>query len=79
MNFFLRVCALVLLEGWLESVTSRLSWGRVGIGVGLFLLTFTASLAVTAWLLVKVPANYFSEAHKFDFFAAARPRCASPG
>jgi hypothetical protein len=73
MTFFLQVCALVVLDGWLESVTSRLSWRRVGIGVGLFLLTFTGSLAVTAWLLVKVPANYFSESHKFDFFAGHSP------
>ena len=73
MSFFLQACACALLGGWLESVTSRLSWRNVGVGVGLFLLTFTASLAVTAWLLVKVPANYFSASHKFDFFAGRSP------
>ncbi len=67
--FFLRACALALSSGWLEAVTSRLSWRGVGLGVGLFLLTFSLSIAETAFILVKLPAAYFSASHTTEFFA----------
>jgi hypothetical protein len=65
--------ALAASGGWMESLTSHLSWRGVAWGVGLFLLTFSLSLAVTAWILVKLPANYFSASHKFEFFAGRAP------
>lgn len=73
MTFFVRMWAIVLSGGWLESVTSHLSWRGAAWGVGLFLLTFSVSLAVTAWILVKLPANYFSTSHRFQFFADRSP------
>ncbi|HEX8071562.1 MAG TPA: hypothetical protein VF546_16530 [Pyrinomonadaceae bacterium] len=73
MNHFTQACALALLDGWLQSLTAHLSWRGAAWGVGLFLLTFTGSLAVTAWLLVKLPANYFSAARPHDFFAGYSP------
>src|SRR5437763_904229 len=73
MNLSLRAGVLVLNGGWLESVTSHLSWRGAAWGVGLFVVTFSASLAVTAWILVKLPANYFSASHRFQFFADRAP------
>ena len=73
MNYLVRACAPAFAGGWVESLTSHLSWRGAAWGVGLFLLTFSASLAVTAWILVKLPANYFSASHKFEFFAGRAP------
>lgn len=36
------------------------TWTEIGIGVGLFVLTAGLSLAVTAWILIRLPANYFA-------------------
>ncbi len=68
-SFFLRTCALALSSGWLESLTSRISWRGAVLGVGLFLVTFSLSLAETMWILVKLPAAYFSASHTTEFFA----------
>jgi len=38
-------------------------WKEVLIFVGLFVATFVGSLAVVTWVLVKLPAGYFSDAH----------------
>jgi hypothetical protein len=73
MNFLVRACALALSGGWVESLTSRLSWRGAAWGVGLFLLTFSVSLAETVWILVKLPASYFSASHKVEFFADRSP------
>ncbi|HEX8179017.1 MAG TPA: hypothetical protein VF525_05680 [Pyrinomonadaceae bacterium] len=73
MNVLRRACALALSSGWLESLTAHLSWRGAAWGVGLFALTFSLSLAVTALVLVKLPANYFSASHKFVFFAGRSP------
>ena len=73
MSVYARACALALSDGWWDSLTAHLSWRGVAWGVGLFLLTFFASLAVTAWILVKLPANYFSASHRFQFFAGRSP------
>src|SRR5256714_14453136 len=73
MNLSSQACALALSDGWLETLTSHLSWRGAAWGVGLFVLTFSASLAVTAWILVKLPANYFSTSHRFQWFADRAP------
>lgn len=38
------------------------------LGVGLFAITFCASLAVISFILVKVPPTYFQESHPRDFW-----------
>ncbi len=69
-NLFVRTGALALSAGgWREWFAARMSWRGVAWGVGLFLVTFSASLAVTAWMLVRLPADYFSPAHKPELFA----------
>jgi hypothetical protein len=73
MSVFMRACALALDGGWLDTLTSHLSWRGAAWGVGLFVVTFSASLAVTAWILVKLPANYFSASHRFQWFVDRSP------
>ena len=73
MSNFVRACALAFSGGWLEALTSRLTWRGAAWGVGLFLLTFSASLAVTVWVLVKLPANYFRASHQPEFLAGRSP------
>jgi hypothetical protein len=73
MNLFVRTWALAFDGGWLDALTAHVSWRGAAWGVGLFLLTFSLSLAVTAWILVKLPANYFSASHKFELFADRAP------
>ena len=72
MNLILRACALGLANGWLQSLTSRVTShvsGRgVAWGVGLSVFTFVASIVVTVVVLVKLPADYFSRTHPHDFF-----------
>jgi hypothetical protein len=38
-------------------------WQWALLSAGLFLVTFTVSLAVTAWVVVKLPATYFRDDH----------------
>lgn len=44
-----------------------LTWGRLAIGVGVFLLSFAFSFVSIAVVMVKIPANYFSSHFVADF------------
>lgn len=47
-------------DGWRNRLIELApTWGEIGLGVGLFVLTFTASIAITAFVLVRLPADYF--------------------
>ncbi len=35
------------------------TWTEIAVGVGLFVLTAALSLAATAWILIKLPPDYF--------------------
>ena len=48
----------------MESITqffSSMTLRGVAIGVGIFLVTFFANLALVSFILVKIPADYFRE------------------
>ena len=45
-----------------------LGWRSVLIGVGLFVVTFTASIAAVSYVLVKLPPTYFQASHSRDFW-----------
>jgi hypothetical protein len=45
------------IPGFLQDF--HLSWGNAFLGVGIFLATFTVSLAVSALVVVRLPATYF--------------------
>lgn len=54
--------------GFWESLT----FGRVALGLGLFLLSLGVSFAAIVIVLVKIPANYFSSHYQQDFLPGSR-------
>ena len=42
-------------------------------GVLIFLVSFTVSLAIVSFILVKIPPNYFQESHPRDLWANRNP------
>jgi hypothetical protein len=42
---------------------SMFTWQRVLLGVALFLITFTVSLLIVSFIVVKIPADYFKDGH----------------
>ena len=66
----------------MESLTqffSSISLRSVAIGVGIFLVTFSANLALVSLILVKIPADYFQDSRSGKFLANKSPVCSSPG
>ena len=43
------------------------------MGVGIFLVTFSANLALVSLILVKIPADYFQDSGKKKFLAKQSP------
>lgn len=52
---------------WLADKWAALSWSEIGIGVGLFFLSFGLSFLAIGIVIVKVPENYFSSHYQHDF------------
>jgi hypothetical protein len=52
---------------WLSKFWESLTWMQIGMGVGLFLLSFGVSLAAIMIVMIKIPANYFSPHYEQDF------------
>ena len=52
---------------WLSEHWAALSWSNIGLGVALFLISFTVSFAAIGIVMVKIPENYFSPHYKRDF------------
>ncbi len=52
---------------YFENFFSSLTWSKVFIGFGLFLATFTLSLAMVSFVLVKIPPAYFNPEHNREF------------
>ena len=44
---------------FVSDAISGLTWGRVLLGVVLFLITFSVSLGIVSLILIKLPADYF--------------------
>ena len=59
------------MTDWLPSFLRdfHLSWGNASLGVLIFLVTFTVSLAVSAWIVVRLPPTYFCRHHHPPAFA----------
>lgn len=57
----------LLSEFW-----ATLTVGKVVLGVGLFLLSLALSFASIAFVMVKIPADYFSPAHSREFMPNSR-------
>jgi hypothetical protein len=52
---------------WLSEIWAGLTLNKVLLGVGLFLLSLSLSFGSIAFVMVKIPANYFSTHYQQDF------------
>jgi hypothetical protein len=51
-----------MIEWWTETLNSwGLTWTNVFLGVGLFVITFVGSILLLRFLVIRLPADYFSE------------------
>ncbi len=53
---------------WITQTLAALTWGRVLAGLGMFVISFTLSLALVSFVLVKLPPTYFQASHSRDFW-----------
>jgi hypothetical protein len=52
---------------WLAQFWASMTWDKIALGVGLFLLSLGLSFAAIVIVMVKIPANYFSSHYQQDF------------
>lgn len=52
---------------------TSISLRSLAMGVGIFLVTFSANLALVSLILVKIPADYFQSSGKKKFLAKQSP------
>ena len=57
----------------LSQFVSSMTLRGVAIGVGIFLLTFFANLALVSFILVKIPSDYFKESNHSTFLKNQSP------
>ena len=57
----------------LATVSFALSWNKILLGVGLFVVTFTISLAIVSVVMVKIPADYFQKGKPLKILANKPP------
>jgi len=56
---------------WLKQYVTSFdwSWQSLLLGVGLFVVTFSASIVAVSYVLIRLPPSYFQLAHARDFWA----------
>ena len=52
---------------WFSHFWESLTWEKIAVGVGLFILSFSISIGAIAFVMVKIPENYFSSHYERDF------------
>jgi len=52
---------------WISKIWNSLTWGEIGLGVGLFFLSLGFSFLAIGIVIVKIPENYFSTHYQQDF------------
>jgi hypothetical protein len=57
----------------LSDLTLGITWRSVLIGALIFVGTFLINLAIVTFILVKLPANYFSKSRKTKFWSGPHP------
>lgn len=62
-----------IFDWFKEHVASYTSGRSLLWGVAIFLVTFTVSIAVTVFVLIKLPANYFKAEHGREFWVERHP------
>ena len=58
---------------FLSDFFAALTWRKVLLGVGIFLVSFFANLGIVSLILVKLPADHFSKSRKTKFWSGPRP------
>nr|ALS89127.1 sodium:dicarboxylate symporter family [uncultured bacterium] len=51
------------MTDWLMQTASNMTWRDAIIGLVLFVVTFTGSIGLVSFMLVRIPANYFHSEH----------------
>lgn len=57
----------------LSQFFTSISLRSLAIGVGIFVVTFSANLALVSLILVKIPADYFQDSPRSKFLANKSP------
>ena len=57
----------------LRDILGSITWQSVLIGVLLFLVTFTISLAIVSFILVRIPPDYFHKDRPRDLWSDRHP------
>ncbi|HEY6188969.1 MAG TPA: hypothetical protein VIW80_15040 [Pyrinomonadaceae bacterium] len=52
---------------WITQLLHSFTWRDAIIGLVLFVVTFTGSIALVSFMLVKIPATYFHSSHDREF------------
>ncbi|MCW5961422.1 MAG: hypothetical protein KIS76_14760 [Pyrinomonadaceae bacterium] len=52
---------------WISSIWASVTLGKVLLGIGTFLISFTISALAVGIVMVKIPAGYFSSHYTQDF------------
>jgi len=67
-----------MTEFFSEFINS-LTWKNAIVGVLVFAATFGISLGICSFIVVKLPADYFSKKHELKFWAGPRPLLRATG
>ncbi len=57
----------------LRDIFGSITWQSVLLGVLLFLVTFTISLAIVSFILIRIPPDYFHKDHPRDLWSDRHP------
>jgi hypothetical protein len=57
----------------MPDLTLAVTWSSILIGVALFVASFLINLAIVSFILVKLPADYFSKSRKKKFMEGYNP------
>jgi hypothetical protein len=57
----------------LKVLLGSITWQSVLLGVLIFAVTFSISLAIVSFIMVKIPADYFKEDRPRDMWAGQHP------
>jgi hypothetical protein len=52
---------------WLSGIWESLTLGKIALGIGMFIVSFTLSMLAVGIVMVKIPEHYFSSNHDRDF------------
>jgi hypothetical protein len=64
---------------WLSEFAASLTWKNALIGVAIFVVTFLVNLAIVSFILVKIPADYFTKHHVTKFWSGPKPALHAAG